>query len=126
MGNLFLFQTLGKWGFYGSVTYTNYTYTNVSAQHNLTPTTSNIFVSYNITPNISLSVGSEFLTKDLKSKMRVRDKEYEMSILNKKDVFHPYILFRWTIRKNQKKRIDLDNNIVKDIQDDINLMNRKY
>lgn len=126
MGNLFLFQTLGKWGFYGSVAYTNYTYTNVSAQHNLTPTTSNIFVSYNITPNISLSVGSEFLTKDLKSKMRVRDKEYEMSILNKKDVFHPYILFRWTIRKNQKKRIDLDNNIVKDIQDDINLMNRKY
>lgn len=29
-------------------------------------------------------------------------------------------------KKNQKKRIDLDNNIVKDIQDDINLMNRKY
>lgn len=103
MGNLFLFQTLGKWGFYGSVAYTNYTYTNVSAQHNLTPTTSNIFVSYNITPNISLSVGSEFLTKDLKSKMRVRDKEYEMSILNKKDVFHPYILFRWTIRRTRRR-----------------------
>lgn len=125
-GNMFFMQSVGKWGFYASADYTNFFYTNISKLHNMTPATSNIFVSYNISRDISLSLGTIYLTKDLKSRMYVKDKGYEMSVLNKKDVFHPYILFRWTIRKNQEKKIRLNNDILRNIQDGINLQNRKY
>ena len=119
-------QTIGKWGLYGAIDYTNFSYTNIATRHNLTPLTSNVFVSYNFTPNLSLSVGAIHLIKNLKSKMHVKDKDYEMFMLDRQDVFHPYILFRWTIRKNTQKQMKLNNNILKDIQKDINLQDRKY
>ena len=125
-GNLYVLQTIGKWGLYGAIDYTNFSYTNISTRHNLTPLTSNVFVSYNFTPNLSLSVGAIHLIKNLKSKMHVKDKDYEMFTLDRQDVFHPYILFRWTIRKNTQKQMKLNNNILKDIQKDINLQDRKY
>jgi hypothetical protein len=46
---------------------------------------------------------------------------YESYSDNRDRNFHPYITFRWTIRKNQNKKIDLGNGIVKSMENEINL-----
>lgn len=123
--NAYIMQTINKWSIYANVGYTNYDYTNISRTRNLTPS-SQIMVSYNFTPNLSLSVGTDYVVRYNKTKTYVTDVNYEQITTTRNDVFHPYILFRWTIRKNEKKKMDLDNSIIKSLQPSIDLQDREY
>ena len=118
-------QSLGRWTLYAKAGYANYSFTNISATRNLTPT-SYVLVSYQCTPNLSLSVGTNSVIKYSKARTRVIDDGYELHMVDKREVFHPFFLLRWTLRKNVEKKIKLDNGIMKDIQKGINLQDRKY
>ena len=85
-----------------------------------------MLVSYQCTPNLSLSVGTNSVIKYSKARTRVIDDGYELHMVDKREVFHPFFLLRWTLRKNVEKKIKLDNGIMKDIQKGINLQDRKY
>lgn len=40
--------------------------------------------------------------------------DYRSVTYTKSNTFSPWVLFRWTIRKNSKRKIELDNDILRD------------
>lgn len=118
-------HSLKKWTLYTSFGYTDYSYTNISSSYDFIPSVQ-LSLSYQATPNLSLTLGTDAIVKYTKSKVIVKDIGFEMHTLNKKDVLHPFLLVRWTLRKNSKKKIKLNNNIMKGLQEKINLQDRKY
>lgn len=122
--NGYVMQSLGKWDMYASVSYTNYDYDIVSRTRYLTPVSTSILISYNVNRNLTLSIGTEAVTKNLTTKVNTKSGSYESYILSKKEIMHPFFLLRWTLRKNQERKISLDNDIMKSLEQDIDLKNR--
>jgi hypothetical protein len=113
-------HSAGKWGFTGNISYSNYSFTPISRTRSITPS-GTVQVSYNFTPNIMLALGTYAIFGEWHNKTYTYSGGYESYSDNKDRNFHPYITFRWTIRKNQNKKIDLDNGIVKSMENEINL-----
>ncbi|GAB6982765.1 hypothetical protein JCM15908A_11400 [Prevotella dentasini JCM 15908] len=112
-----------KWGDFEvqtSLNYQNYIHTEFSRTKNFNPT-STLVLSYGFTPDIVLSVGCTSFIGNPRSKTTISTGAYRSVSYSTERTFTPWILFRWTLRKNDKTKIDFDNDIMKDHEGKIRL-----
>jgi hypothetical protein len=112
-----------KWGKFEARTtfyYQNYINTEFSRTKNYNPTSS-LTLSYSFTPDILLSVGCTSFIGNPRSKTTVSIDSYKSVTYSTQKTFTPWILFRWSIRKNDKKKIELENDIIRDHEGKIKL-----
>lgn len=114
-------QTIAeKWGLTLQFDYTNYSYTAISQTRNLCPSGA-FHISYNFNPNLMIALGSYCIYGNPKTETKIYVNGYDAYTQTKTREFHPYISLRWTMRKNDKKKIKLDNSIMRRQEDAINL-----
>lgn len=119
-GILLLSKKLGKFEIRTNFSYQNYINTEFSKTKNYNPE-SNLTLSYSFTPDILLSIGCTSFIGNPRSKTTVSTGTYKSITYTKKKTFTPWILFRWSIRKNDKKKIELENDIIRDHENKIKL-----
>lgn len=120
MGILVLSKKWGKFEARTTFCYQNYINTEFSMTKNYNPESS-LTLSYNFTPNVLLSIGCTSFTGNPRSKNTVSTGAYRSVAYSTKKTFTPWILFRWSIRKNDKKKIELENDIIRDHENKIKL-----
>jgi hypothetical protein len=64
------------------------------------------------------------LQEKKRQKTFIYTKGYESVTTNKKFDFHPFILFRLSFRKNRNKKIGIENDIIKPMDEKIDLLNK--
>jgi len=119
-GILLLSKKLGKFEIRTNFSYQNYINTEFSKTKNYNPE-SNLTLSYSFTPDILLSIGCTSFIGNPRSKTTVSTGTYKSITYTKKKTFTPWILFRWSLRKNDKKKIELENDIIRDHENKIKL-----
>ena len=119
-GILLLSKKLGKFEIRTNFSYQNYINTEFSKTKNYNPE-SNLMLSYSFTPDILLSIGCTSFIGNPRSMTTVGTGTYKSITYTTKKTFTPWILFRWSIRKNDKKKIELENDIIRDHENKIKL-----
>lgn len=119
-GMLILSKKWGKFEVRTVFSYQNYINTEFSRTKNYNPE-SNLRLSYNFTPDILLSIGCTSFIGNPRSKTTVSTGAYRNFTHSTKKTFTPWVLFRWSIRKNDKKKIELENDIMRDHENKIKL-----
>ena len=112
-----------KWGKIEARTvfsYQNYIHTEFSRTKNYNPESS-LTLSYSFTPDILLSIGCSSFIGNPRSKTTISTGQYRSVAYLTKKTFTPWILFRWSFRKNDKKKIELENEIMRDHENKIKL-----
>jgi len=100
-----------KWTYFLFYNFQNKSYTAVSYSKYYKPNYYLAQIKYNITPNFYVSFAVQYFTGLVHSKTILQDDRY-MSITNQKmkDLnIRPWILIRYTFRKNDKAKIKLNN-----------------
>lgn len=122
MGYIGFSASYKKFSFYGYCDYTNYAYTAVSRTRNYAPTFSQLQVTYNFTPLFYISVALENGTGMMRTATTTRsDGYYNYNFRRMKDQsFCPWILIRYTFRKNVGRKIK-ENKLVKPKEQGISL-----
>lgn len=120
IGILLLSKKWGKFEIRTNFSYQNYINTEFSKTKNYNPE-SNLTLSYSFTPDILLSIGCTSFIGNPRSKTTVNTGTYKSITYTTKKTFTPWILFRWSIRKNDKKKIELENYIIRDHENKIKL-----
>lgn len=119
-GILLLSKKWGKFEIRTNFSYQNHINTEFSKTKNENPE-SNLALSYSFTPDILLSIGCTSFIGNPRSKTTVSTGTYRSSTYTTRKTFTPWILFRWSFRKNNKKKIELENDIIRDHENKIKL-----
>ena len=119
-GILLLSKKWGKFEIRTNFSYQNYINTEFSKTKNYNPE-SNLTLSYSFTPDILLSIGCTSFIGNPRRMTTVGTGTYKSITYTTKKTFTPWILFRWSIRKNDKKKIELENDIIRDHENKIKL-----
>lgn len=113
-------QTLGKFTIQLQASYTNYSFTSISRTKEINPSCL-VDISYMPSSKWMISIGTYSVFGNPRIETYTYSDGYKSFIRSKKHSFHPYITARWTIRKNSKKKIDIDNRIMRQRDPRINL-----
>lgn len=103
--------TYKKWTFVGDMAYRNYAFTAVSRTTQITPEYVQAQVVYNFTKNFYISVAVPYFLGTLSTDTDMYSDTYR-SHLNSRLTSasgRPWVLLRYTFRKNDKRKIKLDN-----------------
>lgn len=117
-----LWYSYKKWYFGGDIDYRSYEYTPLSRIRQLTPAYSQIQVNYNFTKDFYIAVALPYFIGKLSTETTTQADTYaayhrqEMTSMSGR----PWILLRYTFRKNNKSKIKL-NNVVKSKEEGISL-----
>lgn len=113
---------LNKWTIGGDIMWNNVTYTPYSKTKYLSPTYAQCQVNYNITPNLYVAVAVQNFAGVLSNETYTQTDSFSSySKVRMVDVsFCPWVLVRYTLRKNNKKKIKLDN-VIKSKEEGISL-----
>ena len=106
-----LFLNYNKWSFLTNIEFRNYEYTAISRTKQRTPEFSQVQLIYNFTPDFYISVAIPYVIGPLRKDTDVQSGSYT-SYTSLKMVdrsVYPWILLRYTFRKNNKRKIKLDN-----------------
>ena len=101
--------TFGKWSFFGNLMFNDYKYSPLTKTKYSTPTLSLLQVGYEATPNLYVGISSMWLCGN---KMETSTEVEGFSSLvksSKVNSWSPFFTLRYTIRKNPKRKIRLDN-----------------
>lgn len=103
--------TYKKLSFYGYVFYQDYAYTAVSKEHYHSPSYSSVQLNYNFTPNFYIALALQYLHSPQHTDIMTYSDNYRSFSSRKlQDAsLRPWILIRYTFRKNAKQKIKLDN-----------------
>lgn len=106
-----LSATYRKWSFYGYISYQNYAYTAVSKTRYHSPSYSSVQLNYNFTPGFYVAVALQYLHGPQHTAVTTYGDDYRsFSSQALQDAsLRPWILIRYTFRKNDKRKIKLDN-----------------
>ena len=108
---------LKKWMIGGDINYSRYSYSPISRTHYIKPDYCQLQVNYNFTPNFYVAVlfpfvfGSETETETETAGYTAYNRQWRTGV-----TLRPSILIRYTIRKNPKRKIRLDNVVTSDEQ----------
>ena len=107
----FSFRANKLFSFYGDTYYCPKDFSVISQSRYYHPSSANVQVNYNITPNFYIALCLQHFTGEYREKTTVNNGEYHsVSDIRYKDKnLRPWILLRYTIRKNPKNKIKLDN-----------------
>ncbi len=113
----------GRFSFYANVDYTNREIGKTSVVHNLRPTMAQVQVNYNITPDFYIALCLQNITGEVRTRTVLDDGAYHsITHTNYRDRnLRPWILLRYTFRKNPHRKIDLGNNILNAEEEGIRL-----
>ncbi|MDR0506612.1 MAG: outer membrane beta-barrel protein [Dysgonamonadaceae bacterium] len=103
-----------KWYFGIDFNYRNYSYTAISRTEYRTPDYSLAQIKYSFTPNFYISAALQYLTGAIRQNTETYSKDYR-SFTSQQMVdrnVRPWILIRYTFRKNDSRKIKLNNSIV--------------
>jgi hypothetical protein len=111
-----------KWMFGGDINYRNYEYTPISRIKQLTPAYSQFQVNYNFTKDFYVAVALPYFIGKLSTETETQAGTYSSYHLRRMTSMsgRPWILLRYTIRKNEKSKIKLDN-VVRSKEEGISL-----
>lgn len=111
-----------KWIFGGDITYRNYTYTPIARIKQITPSYSQFQVNYNFTKDFYVAVALPYFWGKLSTETTTQSGSYSSYHLRRMTDMsaRPWILFRYTFRKNDNQKIKLDN-VVKSKEEGISL-----
>ncbi len=111
-----------KWIFGGDVTWRNYEYTPISRIRQLTPSYSQFQVNYNFTKDFYVAVALPYFIGKLSTETTTQSGTYNSYLLKRMTDMsaHPWVLLRYTFRRNSKEKIKLDN-VVKSKEEGISL-----
>jgi predicted porin len=112
-----------KWYFGMDYSYQNYAYTAVSRTKYLTPDHSMAQISYYFTPNFYISAALRYLTGAVRQETETFSDDYR-SFVSQRMIdrnVRPWILIRYTIRKNDKQKIKINNTVVSSKEKGISL-----
>lgn len=112
--------TFGKFRVNASLQYTNRTYTSISTTKNMRPVSS-ASVAYSVCDNLLLSAGFRYLTGNPKTVTTTEVQGYECKLTTENHDFRPWLMVRWTLRKNHKRKIDMENYMMPDMEKRIRL-----
>ena len=100
-----------SFAFYGDIDYCPKDFSAISQSRYYHPSSANVQVNYNITPNFYVALCLQHFTGEYRTKTTVRDGEYRSvaDVCFKDQNLRPWILLRYTIRKNPEKKIKLNN-----------------
>lgn len=101
---------LGKFYLGAQLSVSPRTYSDISTVRNMRPVMSSVQLNYNITDNLYVAVCLQGFAGSQKSRTTTANGPYHMSsFVNMKETgFHPWLLLRWNMRKNVKRKINLD------------------
>ena len=100
-----------KWYFAADYDYHNYDYPAVSRTKYFTPTTAQFQINYNFKPNFYIAVAFQNFTGGVRQDTETYSENYR-SFLSRRMLdlnVRPWILIRYTFRKNDKQKIKLNN-----------------
>ncbi len=111
-----------KWIFGGDINYRNYAYTPISRVKQITPAYSQFQVNYNFTKDFYVAVALPYFIGKLGTETTTEVGTYSSYHLQRMTSMsaRPWVLLRYTIRKNEKSKIKLDN-VVKSKEEGISL-----
>lgn len=111
-----------KWSFNASANYTNYVYSAVSCTQQYAPNYSIVQLTYNFTPLFYISVALENCMGMVRSATTTDDAGYHSYAFKrmKDQSFCPWILIRYTFRKNGGRKIK-ENKLMKSTEQGISL-----
>lgn len=86
-------------------------YTDITIVKNLRPIMANVQVNYSITENLYIALCLQGFTGNMKSRTFTENGTFRSVSYTKfsETGFHPWILIRWNMRKNAKRKIKLGN-----------------
>ncbi len=122
LGNAGFSFNYKKWYFGGSVNYRNRAYTAISKIKYRTPEYSMIQANYTFFPGFYLAIALQYLNGPQHTEAWTYGADYHSYYeqKNKDESLRPWILLRYTFRKNDKRKIKLDN-VVRSREDGIKL-----
>lgn len=98
--------TLSKWMFLLSGNFTNYSFSATTKTKHFNLSYSLLQVQYNFTSNFYIAAAVYNFAGSLRSRTTIETNGYRsVTYLREKDSFYPWILLRYTIRKNPNKRM---------------------
>jgi len=102
-----------KWYFGVDYSYQDYTYTAVSRTKYRTPNYSLAQLQYNFTPNFYISIGLQYFTGAVRLDTETFSENYRSFISQKMldQNVRPWVLIRYTFRKNTQQKIKIGNSI---------------
>ncbi|MDD2438000.1 MAG: outer membrane beta-barrel protein [Massilibacteroides sp.] len=100
-----------KWYFNMNLSYQEFIYTAVSRTKYYTPNYSSIQLNYNFTPNFYVAVAVQYFTGALHTETETHSENYQAFLSQRMlDLnVRPWVLIRYTLRKNNKQKIKLKN-----------------
>ena len=111
-----LFGKLGPIDYTLSSYYNNRIYTPISVTKNKIPSVS-VTASYQIRKDLLITVGMKRFGNG-KTVLKTNIPGYNGKVINKENNVYPFVLIRWTLRKNMKRKIDLENALFMRDQDE--------
>lgn len=120
--NAGLWLFLNKWTLGGDISWSDYTYTPYTQTKYLSPIYAQYQVNYNITPNLYIAIALQNFVRTLSNETFTQTGSFNSyHKVRMTDVsFCPWVLIRYTLRKNSNKKIRLEN-VIKSKEEGISL-----
>lgn len=95
-----------NFSFYGTFEYSSRDYTSVSYTKYYHPVMANLQINYNFTPDFYIGVCLQHITGEFRTKTVTEDGSYHSVTENRytDKCLHPWVILRYTFRKNSEKR----------------------
>ena len=96
----------GQFSFYGTLDYNSRDYTAISYTKYYRPTTANLQINYNFTPDFYIGVCLQHVTGEFRTKTITEDDSFRSVSENRytDKCLRPWVILRYTFRKNSDKR----------------------
>jgi hypothetical protein len=113
-----------NFSFYGDVDYNSRDYTALSRTTYTHPSVANLQVNYNFTPDFYVGVCLQHITGEYRSKTTTLDGSFESAAENhyKDKEFRPWVILRYTFRKNADKKHKLGNDVLNSTEEGISIL----
>lgn len=105
---------IGKFNISAMILYLNYDFAAISRTHYDRPISSTVSLTYRFSRQTQLTIGLEDWLGNVEVNTLTISDGYQMRAVSKAKTFRPFISFRWTLRKNDKRKIDINNNIMRE------------
>jgi hypothetical protein len=104
---------IGRFNIQGTMLYMDNLYSPISTTHFNKPMTSDLMLTYRASKNLQLTVGMENFVGKQHINFTTSIPEFDSFSRQSIREFRPFVALRWTLRKNDSKKVDLDKSIIR-------------
>jgi hypothetical protein len=103
----------GRFNIQGTMLYMDYLYSLISTTHFSKPMTSDFMLTYRATGNLQLTVGMENFVGKQHTHFNTAIPDFTSYTAQTVSEFRPFVAVRWSLRRNDSKKVDLDKSIIR-------------